>query len=124
MNKMWKYFQCQQCGSCCKEIGLPYDKESIFKMADYLKMSIDQIIEKYYGRLTLDRSEWLSEDSKRTPCPFLKISEGSCFCEIYSIRPNGCRAYPIDTDGGRQGVECPAWEIAFSKLKKEQEDNL
>lgn len=121
MNRMWKYFNCQQCGACCTVIGLPYDAASVFKMADFLNISIDKIIDTYYGEMTPDGLYWKTEDSKRTPCPFLRKSEGRYFCSIYDVRPEGCRLYPIDTDCGREDVACPAWEIAFSKLKKEQE---
>ncbi len=124
MNRMWKYFQCQRCGACCTQIGLPYDEESAFKIADFLKMPVDEVIKNYYGNMTSDGLEWESCDSKRTPCPFLKYSDEKFSCEIYSVRPLGCRLYPIDTDGGRQGIYCPAWEIAFLRLKKEQEDDL
>ena len=122
MNKLWKYFKCQQCGACCRIIGLPYDAESVFKMADFQKISTEEIIDTYYGKMSPDGLQWESEDSKRIPCPFLRKSEGKHFCNIYNVRPDGCRLYPIDTNGGRNGVACPAWEIAFSKLKKEQEE--
>jgi Fe-S-cluster containining protein len=124
MSDMWKYFKCQQCGACCKEIGLPYDAESFFKMKELFNMSGEEVIEKYYGKVSPDGSSWESDDNKRTPCPFLKSNNGKCFCDIYSIRPYGCRLYPIDSDFGRDGVACPAWEIAFSKLKKEQEEGI
>lgn len=103
-------------------IGLPYDAESVSKMADLLMISIDEIIDTYYGKMSPDGSYWESEDSKRTPCPFLAKCEERHVCKIYDVRPEGCRLYPIDTDGGREGVACPGWEIAFSKLKKEQEE--
>jgi Fe-S-cluster containining protein len=103
---------------------LPYDAASVFKMADFLQLSIDEIINTYYGKMSTDGSYWKSEDGKRTPCPFLRISEERHFCNIYNVRPEGCRLYPIDTDSGRDGVDCPAWEIAFSKLRKEQEDDI
>ena len=111
-NRMWNYFQCQQCGKCCEIIGLPYDPDSIYQIAVFLKMPVEKFIKNYYCE---------SVDNKRTPCPFLKHIDGKCFCEIYSVRPEGCRLYPIDTDGGREDIDCPAWEIAYSKLKKEQE---
>jgi Fe-S-cluster containining protein len=121
-NRMWNYFQCQQCGTCCEKIGLPYDEVSFFQIADFLKMPVEKIIENYYGNFSPDGSYWEYVDSKRTPCPFLKHTGGKCFCEIYSVRPEGCRLYPIDTDSGREGIDCPAWAIAYSKLRKEQEE--
>lgn len=119
-NGLWKYFTCQRCGKCCCQIGLPYDSQSWFNIADFLNISVKQVIEKYYGTLSLDGSEWVSDDSKRIPCPFLKTIDGHLSCEIYSIRPDGCKLYPIDTDFGRNGIDCPAWKIAFTKLKMEQ----
>lgn len=121
MSSMWEYFECKRCRACCSKIGLPYDGESIFQIADFLKMPVEEVIEIYYGHMSNDGTYWESDDSKRTPCPFLKIRDGQYFCEIYSVRPQGCRLYPIDTNGGRQEVDCPAWEIAFLKLKKEQQ---
>lgn len=120
MNELWKYFKCQQCGKCCDEIGLPYDPESCFNIAEFLKIPVEQVIEKYYGKLSADGSEWELNDNKRISCPFLKGTDDRCFCEIYSVRPEGCKLYPMETDGGRQGIDCPAWEIAISKLRKEQ----
>ena len=119
MNKLWKYFECQQCGKCCREMGLPYDVESCFKMADFLNISIKQVIEIYYGKFSADGSEWESDDSKRTPCPFLKDTDDRYFCEIYPARPEGCRLYPMESEGGPR---CPKWEIAIAKLRKEQEE--
>ena len=124
MNGLWKYFKCQQCGKCCRELGLPYDPKSCFNMADFLKISVKEVIEKYYGEWSEDGSEWKPNDHKRTPCPFLESSDDIYFCEIYSVRPKGCKLYPMETDGGRQGVDCPVWEIAIEKLRKEQEEEL
>lgn len=124
MNRLWKYFQCQQCGACCTTIGLPYDAESAVAIAGFLKLTVEELIETYYGNLSHDRLSWLTDDAKRIPCPFLKKSAEKYFCEIYAVRPQGCRLYPIDTDGGRNGVVCPAWGIAYSNLKKEQEEEI
>jgi len=124
MNKMWEYFKCQQCGACCSATELPYEAESALKMAEFLKMTIEEIIENFYGEMSPKGSFWTSDDKKRTPCPFLRKSEEKYFCIIYSVRPEGCRAYPIDTDGGRQGINCPAWEVAFLKFKDKQEEGI
>ena len=119
INKLWKYFECQRCGKCCLELGLPYDPESLLNISTYLNISEKQVIEKYYGELSADGSKWESNDRKRIPCPFLKGTDDGYFCEIYPARPEGCRVYPMESVGGRF---CPRWEIAISKLKKEQED--
>ena len=120
-NKMWGYFHCQQCGACCLKLGLPYDPLAIHEMASFLKLSVREVIEKFYGEFTSDGKYWESNDNKRTPCPFLKASGSKKYCSIYAVRPIGCQLYPIETDGGRDGIDCPAWEIAYSRLKSGQE---
>jgi Fe-S-cluster containining protein len=116
MSKIWKYFKCQQCGKCCEELGLPYDPERVYKIAAFLNISIDQLLEGYYGRISADRKSWEPQDDKRTPCPFLKSVRDKKTCEIYPVRPRGCRCYPLETDFGRNGVDCPAAAIVFDKL--------
>ena len=116
---MWKYFECQRCGKCCLELGLPYDSEALSKISSYLNISKEEVVEKYYGRLSEDGSKWESNDSKRIPCPFLKSTCAGYYCEIYPARPEGCRVYPMESVGGRF---CPIWKIAISTLKKEEEE--
>jgi len=48
------------------------------------------------------------DQTRRKPCPFLGEDKN---CQIYPVRPNGCKAYPIDTDFGRCGVDCPGMKI-------------
>lgn len=117
-DRRWELFKCRRCGKCCAEIGLPYDPESIFQIADHLNLSIDEVINKYYGRTIDDGKAWKSEDHKRTPCPFL-IADGDIrCCAIYSVRPSGCKFYPFDTDFGRAGVDCKAEEAVCAKLRE------
>lgn len=120
MSTLWKYFECHRCGKCCIEIGLPYDPHSIFSIAETMGLSVRETIERYYGTYTEDGQHWISDDSKRTPCPFLRFENECFYCMIYSVRPEGCRLYPMQTDAGPQGVDCPAWPTAISKLKQEQ----
>jgi len=118
-NRRWELFKCTRCGKCCTEIGLPYDPESIYRIAEYLGLEVAKVIEKYYGRIIEDAKEWESEDSKRTPCPFLKTDGDFNSCTIYLVRPSGCKLYPFDTDGGRAGVECSAAEVVYANLLEE-----
>ena len=117
-DRRWEHFKCQRCGKCCIKIGLPYDPESIFKIAEFLELEVGQVIEKYYGKIVEDGKTWESEDDKMSPCQFLRPDGDLKSCAIYSVRPSGCRLYPFDTDFGRQGVECIAAKIVYSKLKK------
>jgi Fe-S-cluster containining protein len=100
---------------------LPYDPESVLRISAYLNISEKQVIEKYYGELSANASGWESDDRKRIPCPFLKSTCAGYSCEIYPARPEGCRIYPMESVGGRF---CPRWEIAVSKSKEEQEEDI
>jgi Fe-S-cluster containining protein len=121
-DRRWKFFKCKRCGKCCAEIGLPYDPESIFSIANHLGLTIDQVIAKFYGRIVDGGHAWESEDCKRKPCPFLRTDGDMKSCEIYLIRPAGCKKYPFDTDFGRAGVDCTAAETVYAKLRKEEHD--
>lgn len=116
----WKYFNCQHCGQCCELIGLPYDGFNIHKMAEYLNISVHEVIEKYYGAITDDGKHWESQDHKRTPCPFLVKKNNKKLCSIYKVRPGGCIYYPLETDFGPGTVDCPAYKIAHEKLREEE----
>jgi len=119
-DRRWDLFECQRCGKCCVQIGLPYDPESIFEISKFLNLEVEQVIEKYYGRFTQNRKAWESETHKRRPCPFLSMDGDRKSCSIYSVRPLGCRAYPFDTDFGRQGVDCPGAELVYAKLEEKR----
>jgi Fe-S-cluster containining protein len=120
-DRRWHLFKCQRCGKCCTEIGLPYDPKSIFEIATFLNLAVDQVIGKYYGRVVEDGKYWESEDHKRTPCPFLTLAGDRKCCAIYSVRPLGCRLYPFETDLGRAGVDCAGASIVYAKLEEEEE---
>jgi len=115
-DRRWDLFKCHQCGKCCVE--LPYDPESIFGIAKFLELDVPQVIEKYYGRIVNDGKAWESEDQKRKPCPFLRADGAWKSCAIYSVRPEGCKSYPFDTDCGRAGIDCPGARIVYVKLKR------
>lgn len=119
-DRRWELFECQRCGKCCIEIGLPYDPKSIFEIAKFLNLEVVQVIEKYYGRISEDGKSWESDDQKRTPCPFIKGDNDRKLCDIYSVRPSGCMLYPFNTDFGRAGVDCPGARVVYTKLKEEE----
>ncbi len=79
-------------------------------MKDFLQISTEEIISNYYGEVIQKngRRMILSDDGKRKPCPFLNKDKK---CKIYNVRPTPCRSYPIQTDGGRGNVDCPAMEV-------------
>lgn len=119
MLRSWKYFKCEQCGKCCEELGLPYDPDRLKEMADYLRVSVNQLIETYYGKYINNDKQIELDDNKRQPCPFIRSDKDSKICTIYSVRPQGCKLYPLETDFGRGGVDCRAAQIVFNKLREE-----
>lgn len=114
----WKFFKCQQCGLCCIEIGLPYDAKSAIAIANFLNISLTELIKRYYGKVVIEGQCWCSQDEKRTPCPFLEKNGKRYSCKVYPIRPKGCKLYPFETDFGCQGVDCPAARIANAEFGK------
>lgn len=89
-------------------------------MAKFLNTQIDDIIERYYGKIIEKDGERFIEKYKgdrRTPCPFLG---GDKTCKIYSVRPDPCKAYPLQTDFGRCGIDCPGMKriLEDTKLRK------
>jgi Fe-S-cluster containining protein len=101
-DRRWELFKCQMCGRCCTEIGLPWDPWRISEIAQFLNLTVEQVFERYYGRIVVDEdgsiweeeygessrifgeeASWIPkkevgreyqefEDHKRTPCPFLR----------------------------------------------------
>jgi Fe-S-cluster containining protein len=85
-------------------------------MADFLGISIDELIQKYYGHKSEDGERLVLEETKRKPCPFLVSGGGKKACGIYPVRPEGCRGFPFDTDRGTDGVPCPAANEVYVSL--------
>ena len=106
----WLLFKCQMCGQCCEKLELPWHADNIGRMAEFLKMDEEELVTRYYGDIYWENGEryirW--DESRRKPCAFLGEDKK---CKIYPVRPEGCRAYPIDTNLGRNGVDCPAMRI-------------
>jgi Fe-S-cluster containining protein len=152
MKSSWELFECKRCGRCCIEIGLPWDPERISEIAQFLNLTYEHVIERYYGRIVKDEDGRIREeeedliskifgeedncipqkevgrkylefeDRKRTPCPFLSLEAGGQkTCIIYTVRPLGCRLYPLETDGGRGDVDCPGARAFYEGLERERE---
>lgn len=116
-DRRWELFKCQRCGICCTDMELPYDPESIFEIADYLGLTVEQTIEKYYGKMSCDAKPWKPEEHKRNPCPFLMTeSDGKKSCYIHPVKPIGCKLYPFDSTGT---LDCPVARVVIEKIREE-----
>lgn len=124
-SSRWASFKCQRCGQCCEGLGLPWPSgRNLKEMAKFLKIQPNGLIVQYYGKIVEeDGKEFVEkyEEDRRTPCPFLGDDKN---CRIYPVRPDPCRLYPIDTDFGRCGIDCPGMENIFNDVKMQKEEDM
>lgn len=115
-------FSCTQCGNCCTG-GPGYvwiSQEEIARMAQYLEISTQELLEKYCRKL----GERISLQERRTAegnydCIFLEEEPGTRkrICTVYPVRPLQCRTWPF-WDGNlaskenwdRAGRRCPGMD--------------
>ena len=107
-------FTCTQCGNCCT--GAPgyvwINKVEIERLAEHLKITTDQVVEKYCRKL----GQRVSLQERRTAegnydCIFLEEEPETRkrICTVYPVRPLQCRTWPF-WDGNLAGRE--NWERA------------
>jgi Fe-S-cluster containining protein len=90
------HFECLECGNCCSGPGEGYiwvTRPEIEFIADFLKMSIEEVRQKYLKRLGLRTS--IIEHATTKDCIFLQDVDGQKKCMIYSVRPSQCRSWPF-----------------------------
>ena len=90
-------FHCRQCGNCCAGPDEGYvwiNKEEIIKLADFLKITPDQLKKKCLRRIDLRYS--LIEKKSSKNCIFLSRNPDQTInCDIYPVRPLQCRTWPF-----------------------------
>jgi uncharacterized protein len=89
-------FECNQCGKCCsgpEEGYIWVTKAEIQLIADYLKISVEELAEKYLMRVGLRTT--IIERRPVNDCIFLEAVNGHKECRIYPVRPNQCRTWPF-----------------------------
>ena len=90
------HFECLECGNCCSGPGEGYiwvTKAEIEFIAEFLKMSVEQVRQKYLRRLGLRTS--IIEHATTKDCIFLQNVAGQKKCVVYSVRPSQCRNWPF-----------------------------
>jgi Fe-S-cluster containining protein len=81
-------------------------------IADYLKIPVEQLREKYLKSVGFRTS--IIEDPQTKDCIFLQEIAGKKGCLIYPVRPNQCRTWPFWNDNlhseytwNRAAMKCP-----------------
>lgn len=88
------HFECSQCGSCCG--GCPgyvwVTEEETVKIAEYLKMDVDDFVQKY---LFEENSRLSLREQSNYDCICLEQNGNGKRCKIYPVRPEQCRTWPF-----------------------------
>lgn len=90
------HFECVRCGQCCSGPDEGYmwvTKEEITLIADFLKISLEELKKKYLRRFGLRTT--IIEQTATKDCAFLQESDGQKRCTIYPVRPSQCRIWPF-----------------------------
>ena len=90
------HFECVQCGNCCSGPAEGYiwvSRPEIELIADFLKMPVKQLRQKYLKRSGLCATILEQKNSK--DCVFLQKANQQRTCMIYPVRPNQCRTWPF-----------------------------
>jgi Fe-S-cluster containining protein len=90
------HFECAQCSNCCSGPDEGYiwiTRPEIELLADFLKITIKELRQKYLKRTGLRTT--IAEHPVTKDCIFLQESNGQKQCAIYSFRPNQCRTWPF-----------------------------
>jgi Fe-S-cluster containining protein len=87
-------FNCQRCGRCCKEIGIPWAELDPHLVSDYLNMDFHEFLDSHGYMVNEYSGEIEHGEPGVTPCPFLKWDMEKAVCKIYPVRPWICEGYP------------------------------
>ena len=95
------HFECMRCGACCSGPGEGYiwvAKPEVKLIADFLKISVGQLRQKYLRRVGLRTT--IIEHCDTKDCIFLnhglhRLHGNQKRCIIYPVRPSQCRTWPF-----------------------------
>ena len=69
----WEHFRCKKCGKCCIGISLPWPGYRLNEIAEFLKITSDELVTRYIGRIIEKdgkKSIERYETGKNSSCPF------------------------------------------------------
>jgi Fe-S-cluster containining protein len=120
MSKANELFRCQRCGKCCEQLGLPWDAQKAKDIAAYLHITINDLIEKFYGTYIDDGKAVDLDDQKRIPCPFVRREPGGmALCTVYPVRPSDCVSFPV-YPLRYDFMECPAVRSIVNEIRSNE----
>jgi hypothetical protein len=89
-----KYFECDQCGDCCRKCNVMVNLEEIKAITDRLKISFEDFFNRFISKQVNENFYYL-----KCSCPFLENRKGGkTICRIYEVRPRVCRVFPFSCD--------------------------
>ncbi len=84
-------FECTKCGDCCHawEGGVWLVGDDVSRLAKYLSISEDEVIERYTNK---NREDLSIQRMENGACPLFKMGEG---CTVHEAKPNQCSSFPF-----------------------------
>ena len=90
-------FICKRCGKCCREVSVDYRLFNGHRVAKHLRISFKEAETRVLKHF--------NQHPSNKPCLFFIADKKGC--SIYRVRPSVCRSYPLYTDAGSMGIDCP-----------------
>jgi Fe-S-cluster containining protein len=123
-NELFTKYDCCKCNNCCKLCVIPLKIKDVKPIAEFLKISESDFIDRY---LECSIDEGTGAEScviKERPCCFL-ASDGKC--KVQKCKPSACRDYPFTNKKSRllsmfsvieSAGHCPIVFEILERLKK------
>ncbi|QER41637.1 YkgJ family cysteine cluster protein [Thermodesulfobacterium sp. TA1] len=84
-------FKCQRCGNCCQgESTVSLNEEEIYRIANFLNLSVEEFKQKYTVKVGKYRTEM---KTKQGYCIFFDKKTRSC--TIHPVKPKKCKEWPL-----------------------------
>jgi len=91
--RLTKLFPCNKCGNCCKWGKIEVEGEDLIRL-----------------KSLTNPCDWLDYKDLKPPCVFLKSNK----CDIYSIRPQVCKIFPLGIDP----INTNKYHVTFIEIKE------
>ncbi|MBO57574.1 MAG: hypothetical protein CMA77_01065 [Euryarchaeota archaeon] len=98
MATEWEGTPClsNKCSKCCRETEMPLSK------SDIIRLEAAGFNQSYFSVVMLDNTVQLKNSDEYNACIFLETDsselDASGTCQVWDIRPEGCRIYPLVLD--------------------------